>query len=290
MILSDADIVFIHDPQPLGLLSHFPNRKGKWIWRCHVDLSSPSEAAWKYLKKHVDLYDASIFSVKEYVQKLPCPVYVVPPSIDPFSEKNIELDQEEIQHVYHHFKIDMSRPVILQVSRFDRFKDPLGVIEAYQIAKKSHPDLQLVLAGSEAIDDPESEVVLKDVQMKAVGDQNIHVLLLPPSSHRIINALQRGADIVLQKSLKEGFGLTVSEALWKSKPVIGGNVGGIPLQIIDRQTGFLVHTPKETAKCITKLLRNQKLAKQFGDAGKKLVKDKFLITRQLMDYLTIMSA
>lgn len=288
-ILEDADFVFIHDPQPLALLSHFPNRKGKWIWRCHIDLSSPSEFVWQYLKKFIDLYDGSVFSLKEFAQKLSHPIYFIPPSIDPLSEKNIELDSEEIQSIFHKHKIDPTRRSILQVSRFDRFKDPLGVIEAYNLAKINYPDLQLILAGGGAIDDPEGAEVLQEVQKKAANNLDIRILLLPPTAHRTINALQRGANIVLQKSLKEGFGLTVSEALWKSKPVIGGNTGGIKLQVIDAQTGFLVGSPQEAANRIAFLLQHPDFAQKLGKNGKKLVKNKFLIIRHLKDYLSVMA-
>ncbi|HSX38109.1 MAG TPA: glycosyltransferase [Chlamydiales bacterium] len=288
--LQNADIVFIHDPQPLALLAHFPDRKGKWIWRCHIDLSSPSKDAWQYLKNQIDRYDATIFSLKEFAQNLPHPTYFIPPSIDPLSEKNIELKQEEIQHTCNQLGIDINRSFILQVSRFDRFKDPLGVIEAYRLAKLEFPGLQLALAGSEAVDDPEGTVVLKEVKVRAKEDPDIHILLLPPASHRAINALQRRAAIILQKSLKEGFGLTVSEALWKSKPVIGGNAGGIRLQVIDQQTGFIIHTIQEAAHRIKFLLQNPDIGQKFGEKGKQLVREKFLMPRHLRDYLTVMAA
>jgi len=288
-LLADADFVFIHDPQPLALIEHFPERKGKWFWRCHIDLSSPSKTVWNYLKKQVELYDGSIFSLRDFAQKLPHPIYIIPPSIDPLSEKNIELEEKEIQNVYLNFKIDRGRPVLLQVSRFDRFKDPIGVIQSYRIAKKADPSLQLVLAGSGADDDPEGTAVLRQVEKAAANDPDIHILLLPPTSHRAINALQRGASIVLQKSIREGFGLTVSEALWKSKPVIGGNCGGIRLQIIQGETGFLVETPEEAGEKIGFLLNNPRFAEELASRGKQLVKDKFLITRHLKDYLSAMS-
>lgn len=288
-ILEDADIVIIHDPQPLPLIAHFPNKKGKWIWRCHIEVASSSRPIWKYLKRFIDKFDSSIFSIEDFVRPLPHPIYLIPPSIDPFSEKNIDLDQEEISEVYKKFKIDLERPVILQVSRFDRFKDPLGVIEAYRLAKKFYPSLQLVLAGGEASDDPEGELVLRDVEIAAKDIADIHVLLLPPTSHRTINALQRGADIVLQKSIKEGFGLTVTEALWKMKPVIGGNTGGIRLQVINHHTGFLVNTPEGAAHRIRYLLQNPQKGKEFGMKGKRLVKENFLLTRNLREYLTLIS-
>lgn len=287
-ILQEADIVFVHDPQPLPLLSHFPKRNGKWIWRCHIDLSTPSRDSWRYLKKFVDQYDATIFSLEDFIQPLSHPIYLIPPSIDPFSEKNIELDPEEIAGVFKQFNIDTARPVITQVSRFDRFKDPIGVIAAYRLAKKFHPTLQMVLAGAGAADDPEGEAAYNEVKIAAKDDPDIHILLLPPSP-RIINALQRGSTIVLQKSVREGFGLTVTEALWKSKPVIGGNTGGIRLQLIDHLTGFLVHTPEGAAHRIRQLLQNPELATELGIKGKRLIKENFLITRHLREYLTLMA-
>jgi trehalose synthase len=241
--LSEADFVFIHDPQPAPLLSLCPDRKGKWVWRCHIDASHPFRPVWKYLRKYVTNYDASIFSLADFAQMLPHPQYIIPPSIDPLSEKNIELPETEISAVFSEYQIDPAHPLLVQVSRFDRFKDPVGVIQAFKMIKKFVPSVQLVLAGGEATDDPEGEQVLKEVRESAATEPDIHVLLLPPDSHRKINALQRAADIVVQKSIKEGFGLTVTEAMWKGKPVIGGDTGGIRLQVINFNTGFRVNTP-----------------------------------------------
>lgn len=287
-ILQDADIVFIHDQQPAALINHFSDRKGKWVWRCHVDASNPDRHIWKYLRNFIVNYDASIFSLDDFAQPLPHPIYLIPPSIDPLSDKNIELTEEEIRAIYPRFNIDPNRPMILQVSRFDRFKDPLGVIQAYKLAKKFKPDLQLVLAGGGAPDDPEGDLILQEVQKSTDGDGDIHVLFLPADSHRTINALQRAADIVLQKSTKEGFGLTVTEALWKKKPVIGGNVGGIRLQIVNHHTGFLVNTPEGAANRIRYLLQYPEKREAIGETGKQFVKENFLITRHLMEYLTLM--
>lgn len=288
--LENADMVFIHDPQPAPLLKFCQNRKGKWIWRCHIDISRPYRPVWKYFKNFVIAYDASIFSIADFAQPLPHPLYIIPPSIDPLSEKNIELEKEEVFSVYKKFGIDPELPVIVQISRFDRFKDPLGVIQAYRLTKKFIPHLQLVLAGGGATDDPEGEMVLSEVQAAAADDPNIHVLSLPPESDRIINALQRGADIVLQKSIKEGFGLTVTEAMWKGKPVIGGNTGGIRLQVINHHTGFLVDTPEGAALRIRYLLRHRDQLYTMGEKAKEFVRENFLITRHLRDYLTLMVA
>lgn len=286
-ILESADVVFIHDPQPAALIHAFPKRKNKWIWRCHIDASNPHREIWKFLRNYVKNYDASIFSLVDFVQPLPHPTYLIPPSIDPLSEKNIALEQNEINAAYQHFNIDPHRPVILQVSRFDYFKDPLGVIQAYKMAKKFKRGLQLILAGGGATDDPEGERVLDEVKEAAGEDPDIHVLYLPSDAHRTINALQRASDIVLQKSLKEGFGLTVTEALWKSKPVIGGNCGGIRLQVINHHTGFLINSPEGAAERIRFLLQNTHLMKEMGEKGHSFVHENFLITRHLRDYLTL---
>jgi len=288
--LEAADIVFIHDPQPAPLLKFCPKRQGKWIWRCHIDISRPYRSVWKYLSSSVQGYDASIFSLADFAQHLPHDIYLVPPSIDPLSEKNIEIDSKEVASVYHDFGIDPEQPIILQVSRFDRFKDPLGVIQAYHLVKKFVPSLQLVLAGGGATDDPEGEAVLSDVRMSAADDPAVHILALPPDADRTINALQRGADIVLQKSLREGFGLTVTEAMWKGKPVIGGDVGGIRLQVIDHHTGFLVNSPEGAALRIRYLLSHRDRLEAMGEKAREFVRDNFLITRHLRDYLAVMVA
>jgi trehalose synthase len=286
--LHDADIVFIHDPQPAPLLREMPDRKGKWIWRCHIDMSHPFRPVWKYLRPYVVEYDASIFSLADFAQPLPHVQYLIPPSIDPLSEKNVDLGGKEIVGTLSDFEIDPDRPVIVQVSRFDRFKDPVGVIQAYRLAKRFMPSLQLVLAGGGATDDPEGAVVLQEVNDAAKDDPDVHVLLLPPDAHRQINALQRAAAIVLQKSTKEGFGLTVTEALWKGKPVIGGDTGGIRLQVVDHYTGFLVQTPEGAALRIQYLLRHPELRQKMGKLAQSFVRDNFLITRHLREYLTLL--
>jgi trehalose synthase len=287
-ILEEADFVFIHDPQPAALIEHFPKRRGKWIWRCHIDASHPYRPVWKYLQRIVGMYDASIFSLPAFAQPLRHPQYIIPPSIDPLSDKNVDLPAEEASRVFNDFNLDPERHLIVQVSRYDRFKDPVGVIHAYRLAKKFVPDLQLVLAGGGAADDPEGEIVLGEVREAAGDDPDIHVLLLPPDVHRTINALQRAADIVLQKSIKEGFGLTVTEAMWKSKPVIGGDTGGIRLQVVNYHTGFLVHTPEGAALRIRYLLQQQGLLEQIGARARDYVRENFLLTRHLREYLTLM--
>lgn len=287
-ILEQADFVFIHDPQPAALLKHCGNRKGKWVWRCHIDASRPHRPSWRFLQQFVREYDASIFSLPQFAQKLPHPEYIIPPSIDPLSDKNVELEPEEIAAVYTRFDLHADDPLIVQISRFDRFKDPVGVIEAYKQAKRYIPRLQLVLAGGGATDDPEGEVVLGEVRIAAGDDPNIKVLVLPPDSHRTINALQRAADIVLQKSTKEGFGLTVTEGLWKGKPVIGGDTGGIRLQVVDFHTGFLVNTPEGAALRMRYLFNQVEKMQEMGLKAKQFVRENFLLTRQLREYLTLM--
>ncbi len=286
--LNDADIVFIHDPQPASIINHFPKRKGKWVWRCHIDISKPVREVWKYLRQYVIKYDASIFSTVNFSQPLPHPMYIIPPSIDPLSEKNKELDERFISDTYRGFDVNVNSPVILQVSRFDKFKDPVGVIRAYKLVKKSIPSLQLILAGGLADDDPEGKIVYEEVKNVIGDDKDVHALLLPSDANITINALQRGADIVLQKSIKEGFGLTVTEAMWKAKPVIGGNVGGIKIQITDYYTGFLVNTPEGAALRIRYLLYHKKKRQEMGEKAREFVRRNFLITRHLRDYLTLM--
>lgn len=285
--LGGADFVFIHDPQPAALLRHQETRAGKWIWRCHIDVSRPHRPVWKYLRDYVREYDASVFSLAAFAQPLPHPQYLIHPSIDPVSEKNVLLPRREVAAVLERFGLDRDRPILLQVSRFDRFKDPVGVIRAYRLVKP-HAPVQLVLAGGTATDDPEGEDVLAEVRAAAAGDPDIHILLLPPDAHREINALQRGATLVLQKSLREGFGLTVTEALWKGRPVIGGDTGGITLQVVDRHTGFLVSTPEGAAFRIRYLLGRPRRIAEMGRKGRKLVRENFLLTRHLREYMTLM--
>ena len=285
--LEEADFVVIHDPQPAPLLSHCAGRRGRWLWRCHIDASHPYRPVWKYLRQWLTPYDASIFSIPQFAQLLPHPQYIVAPSIDPLSEKNCDLSEEELEAVRQRFGLDPELPMILQVSRYDRFKDPLGVVQAYRLASKLTP-LQLVLAGGGASDDPEGEAVLDEVRQAVAGDPRVKVLLLPADAHHTINALQRIADIVLQKSIREGFGLTVAEAMWKGKPVIGGDTGGIRLQVFDHYTGFLVRTPEGAALRIRYLLHRRELLKEMGQRARRFVGENYLITRHLREYLAMM--
>jgi trehalose synthase len=289
-VLEGADFVFVHDPQPAPLLGYCTQRQGKWIWRCHIDLSHPYRPVWKYLRQFLAGYDASIFSLEAFAPQMPHPVFIIPPSIDPLSEKNQPLKARDVRRVLEEFGIDPNRPIILQVSRFDRFKDPVGVIQAYQLATEFVPSLQLVLVGGTAADDPEGEMVLSEVREAAQGDPDIHVLSSSHYGDRVINALQTAADIVLQKSLREGFGLTVTEAMWKGKPVIGGNTGGIRLQLLNHRTGFLVDTPEGAAMRIRYLLFDRPRIGQIGQNARELVRQSFLNTRHLREYLTLMVA
>jgi trehalose synthase len=282
----DADAVLIHDPQPAALVGFRPKAEQTWLLRCHIDISTPYQSVYENFIPYCDNYDAAIFSVASFAKPMRIPEYIVPPSIDPLSEKNMELSEEEIRAVAEKFEIPQDRPILLQVSRFDRFKDPLGVIRAYRLVKK-YNDCILVLAGSPASDDPEGEAVLAEVREYAADDPDIHILLLPPYSDKDINSLQRMATVILQKSLKEGFGLTVSEAMWKGKPIIGGSVGGIPLQITHGISGFLVRSVEGAAFRTRQLLNNPGMAERIGRAAKDTVRDNFLITRQIRDYLAV---
>jgi trehalose synthase len=281
-----GDIMFIHDPQPVALIERKKESGRSWIWRCHIDVSRPSETAWNFIKPWVMQYDAAVFSSPSFSPQLPIRQFLVSPSIDPLSDKNRELDQDVIESVLTKYGIADDKPLIVQVSRFDYLKDPVGVIHAFKQVRRNL-DCRLVLAGGTATDDPESGKVYAEVMDKAEGDPDIHVLLIPPGSDIEINALQRAATIVLQKSLKEGFGLTVSEALWKSKPVVASAVGGIPLQVKNKFTGLLSHGIEGTAYAIRQLLGNPEYAKWLGQNGREHVKHNFLITRHMRDYMAL---
>jgi len=287
--LEEADVVFIHDPQPAAFLHFCKERKGRWVWRCHIDVSHPYRPVWKYLREYIKDYDASIWSLSAFAQPFSHPLYLIPPSIDPLSDKNIELSEKEISDFLDSWGINRDSPIITQVSRFDRFKDPIGVIQSYQLIKKYVP-VQLVLAGGGASDDPEGEQVLQEVKAFAGDDPDVHILELPPDAHRAINALQRGSDIIVQKSLKEGFGLTVTEGLWKGKPVIAGDTGGIKLQVINHHCGFRVNTPEGAAMRIRYLLKHPEIMETMGKNARQLVLDNYLITRHLREYLTLVVA
>ena len=282
----EEDLVVIHDPQPVGLVLSRAQSKASWVWRCHIDLSNPNSAVWDFLRPFVERYDAAIVSSQSFAQQLPIPQYLFYPCIDPLSEKNKELTDSQIQQICDEFGIDRSRPIVTQVSRFDRLKDPIGVVKAYKLAKK-YVDCQLVLAGGGATDDPEGATVLRETKEAAGNDPDIIILDLPPWCALQINAIQRASTIIVQKSLKEGFGLTVTEALWKGKPTIASAVGGIPNQIIHKLTGVLVHSIEGCAFQIRYLLTHPEFARGIGSAGREHVKENFLMTTNVKRWLLL---
>ena len=285
----DSEFMIIHDPQPAGFIQARKQKSGHWIWRCHIDLSHPNPSVWSFLESYVSRYDGAIFSSPQFARQLPIRQYLFYPAIDPLSEKNRELEPEFIMQVLTRYSIDPLRPILTQISRFDRLKDPVGVIRAYRIVRR-YFDCQLVLAGGSATDDPEGVEVLKEVKRAAEGDPDIKVLELPPWAPLEVNALQRASTIIIQKSLREGFGLTVSEALWKKKPVVASAVGGIPNQIIHKHTGLLAHSVEGTAYQVRFLLSHPEIAARLGEHGYAHVKENFLITQYLKRYLTLFLA
>jgi trehalose synthase len=282
--LEGHDFVIVHDPQPLPLIRHY-RRKGPWIWRCHVDLTGPDEELWSYLVPFIEQYDAVIVSLEEYRQKLSVPQFFFPPAIDPFAITNLELSEEEVIQRLSHYQIPIDLPIVAQISRFDRWKDPLGVIRAAEIARKEM-DFTLVLLGNLATDDPEGEQVYDSL----LAHRNERVIILSREDTALVNALQRRAAVILQKSLREGFGLTVAEAMWKGTPVIGGNVGGIRYQIEDGVNGFLVSSPEEASARIVQLLRDPRLRVALGRKAKETVRQRFLMTRLLEQYLNLFNS
>lgn len=282
----DGDMVFVHDPQPVALVEKRKQYKNKWAWRCHIDFTNPQQDVMEFLTHYIEQYDASVFSAPAFSRKFQIPQVLISPSIDPLSDKNKDLPDETIKSIVSGYGIDLTRPIVTQISRFDYLKDPVGVIHVYKKVKK-YTDCQLILAGGGATDDPEGMKVLDEVREAAQGDDDIHILFLPPSSDIEINAIQRASTIILQKSLKEGFGLTVAEALWKSKPVIAGAVGGIPLQIKHQYSGLLSYSIEGTAYYLKQLLNEPRFARELGINGKSHIKDNFLITRHVRDYLLL---
>ena len=280
----DADLVMIHDPQPAALVEQ--KKRGNWIWRCHLDLAKPQQQSWSFLRRFIVRYDAAIFSMPGFAHRLPIPKFLIYPSIDPLSEKNRELSRAEVNQALVRLGIPRDKPILLQVARFERFKDPMGAIKAYRLIKKHHA-CRLVIAGAGVMHDPEGEAVLAEVQEAVGGDPDVHVLQLPPEADLEINALQRAATIVLQKSIKEGFGVAASEAMWKGKPVIGSTAGGIAAQIVDGVTGYTVHSVEGVAFRARYLLNNPGVIQRMGGAGREHVRRNFLVTRHLSDYLTL---
>jgi trehalose synthase len=285
------DVVIVHDPQPLAIRRHVPDKSRHWVWRCHIDLSTPNEATLRRLVPLIDEYDGSVYHVDRYVPNGlngSAPIHLLPPAIDPLSPKNMALSPEDAAFVCDQFGVDVDRPLICQVSRFDPWKDPLGVIDAYRVVTEQIPEVQLALVGSMATDDPEGWQFFNSTLEYAGGDPDIKILNnLNQVGSIEVNAFQSQADVVIQKSTREGFGLTVSEALWKARPFIGGDVGGIPLQVQDGTTGFLVSSPEECADRALRILREPELGKQLGRAGKEHVRQHFLTPRLLRDWLRI---
>jgi trehalose synthase len=282
----DEELVVIHDPQPAAMITVRKPSASHWVWRCHIDLSHPNREVWDFLCPYIEQYDAAIFSSQAFTRQLKIPQYLFYPCIDPLSEKNRELEEETIQDVCDEFGIDRSRPIVTQVSRFDRAKDPVGVIRAFKMARK-YVDCQLVMAGGGANDDPEGAAVLQDVKAAAGNDPDIIILDLPPWCALEINALQRASTLVVQKSTKEGFGLTVTEALWKGKPTIASAVGGIPNQIVHQLTGVLVHSVEGCAYQIRYLLTHPDFARRLGENGREHVKENFLMTTNLKRWILL---
>ncbi len=280
----DHDVVIIHDPQPLAMVNHY-KRKGPWIWRCHIDLSNPNPEVWKYLTPFIEKYDAVIFSIKEYKKRLKTPQLFFMPAIDPFSIKNRELNKEEIDERLCHYRIPTDLPLVVQISRFDRWKDPEGVIQAYKLARKK-VECTLVLLGDVALDDPEGE----DVYKSLLNQREERIIILSRQDTALVNALQRKAAVVFQKSIREGFGLTVAEAMWKGTPVIGGDAGGIRYQIEDGENGFLISSVKEAARRLVQLIKNEKLRDKMGKNGRETVREKFLLSRLLEQYLDLFAS
>jgi trehalose synthase len=285
----DQDLIVIHDPQPAAMIRRHENRKNRWVWRCHIDLSHPNEQLWQFMAPMIERYDAAIFTSALFSPQLRIPQYRFYPAIDPLDDKNRDLEEPYIHQVFAKYGIPRDKPVVTQISRYDPWKDPVGVVKAFKMARK-YVDCRLLLVGDKAADDPESDTILAQVKAEAGDHPDIHMLLFSPSIATEINAFQRGSDIVLQKSLREGFALTVSEALWKSRPVIGGAVGGIPVQIIDGHTGLLAHTAEGAGLAIRSLLNQRDFARQLGENGRCRVKDEFLITKNLKRYLLLLLA
>jgi trehalose synthase len=290
------DFVIIHDPQPAGVLSVVDRegrRKGKWVWRCHLDLSETYAPVWNYFAGHAARYDAAVFTMSDFVPEgFSGPqIFIIPPSIDPLSAKNQWMDPDTVYEVLHHFGVQWNRPTITQVSRFDPAKDPLGVIDAYRLVKREVPDVQLVMIASMAHDDPEGWHYLEVTQRHRAGDPDIYLLSNVQGVGNLeVNAFQREAAVVLQKSLREGFGLTVSEAMWKGTPVVGGNVGGIRLQIENGVNGYLVDTVEECADRVLRLLGDPDERVRMGKLGHNRVKERFLTFREIEDMLSMLAS
>jgi trehalose synthase len=284
----EADLVMVHDLAPMPLVRHRPGR-GRWVWRCHGDLSRAYRRVWYLIRRDVERYDAAVFSLPKFAQRMPIPLLIVHPSVDPFSEKNRDLSRAEVQQTLDRLGIPRDKPILLQVAPYARAKDPLGVIRAYRLAKK-HVDCRLVLAGGGAADNPEGTAVLAEIREAAAVDPDLHPLVLPPDAARELNALQRAAAIVIHKPLHEDFGLAVAEAMWKGKPVVGSFAGGVSAQVVPDVTGFTVNSVEGAAFRIRQLLEEPDLMARMGGAAREYVRRTFLITRHLGDYLALLAS
>ena len=297
LLEGDWDVVIVHDPQPAALLSLIEHSSmtrtdTKWVWRCHIDLTDARPDVWEFFRPHVERYDASVWTMPEFIPSSLSMdnIVIAPPCIDPLSVKNLELPEPFVREICRQYGIDTQRPIVCQVSRYDPWKDPVGVIEAFQTVRKAVPDAQLVLAGSMATDDPEGFQVWEQVEEARGHDRDIHLLSnIQQVGNVQINAFQRAADVVIQKSLREGFGLTVAEGLWKGRPVIGGRAGGIVLQIQDGENGYLVDSIDECAQRTIELLAEPERADAMGASGREHVRQNFLSTRELEDWLGLIT-
>jgi trehalose synthase len=290
LLEEEYDLIVVHDPQPLALLQFHGNGSAKWIWRCHIDTSEPNPEVWNFLRPYLAGYDAAVFTLGGFVPPdFPINrVEIIPPAIDPESPKNFELGLDTAQRVLEWIGIEDSRPLVTQVSRFDPWKDPLGVIAAYRLVKREIPDLQLALVGSMALDDPEGWEIYREIQAASRNDPDIHIFTnLTGVGNIEVNAFQRLSDAVIQKSIREGFGLVVSETLWKETPVVAGRAGGIPLQMLGGVGGFLVDSVEECAERTLWLLQNPEAGHELAAQGKELVRKRFLLTRLIADELRL---
>ena len=284
----EADLVMTHDVAPLALVRHRP-RRGHWVWRCHNDLSRAYRRMWYLLRRDLERYDAAVFSLPKFAQRLPIPALIVHPSIDPMSEKNRELSRPEVAKMLERLGIPRDKPIVIQISPYTRNKDPVGAVRAYRLAKK-YVDCRLVLAGWGANDHPEGQALLTEIAEAASGDPEVHALVLPPDAALEVNALQRAATVVVHRPLREDFGLSVAEAMWKGKPVVGSFAGGVPAQVIHEVTGFAVTSMEGAAFRIRQLLEDPELAARLGGSGREYVRRSFLITRHLGDYLAVLAS
>jgi trehalose synthase len=283
------EVCIVHDPQPAALATLVPEKASNWVWRCHIDLSTPNPGTLERLLPYLETYPAAVFHMPQYTPAgMDGRAHILPPAIDPLAPKNMAFSPEDAVYICDQFGIDVDRPLLCQVSRFDPWKDPLGVIDAYRIVKEQMPEIQLALVGSMATDDPEGWDYFNATVAHADGDPDIHILNNLNNVGAIeVNAFQSHCDVVIQKSMREGFGLTVTEAIWKARPIVGGAVGGIPLQISDGESGFLVSSVEECAQRALEILQDPSLGKRLGRAGKETVRQRFLTPRLLRDWLIL---